>query len=278
MNLPNPGMNFDPLTPLPAESLDNLVENIEALSAGTGFAAGAIPAAALDANANPETRMKESLSNFVASGGVASFTATTLNGAFTSGVAYINGQRQLFNSLNYTAAANKDRYFYITLGNATIQAAADVANNAASPALPANSIWLDVTASGASAITSIRQVGTDSNGKVIYPNMLTGLQPDWTVMALLNSWINYDAAFNTARYMKDAMGFVHLQGMVKSGVMGATVFVLPAGFRPSKVCYFAAVSNTGLGVISVDSNGIIKFDGGGNGYMSFDLITFKAER
>lgn len=43
MPLPNPGMNFDPLTPLPAESLNNMVENIEALADGTGLNNGVIP-------------------------------------------------------------------------------------------------------------------------------------------------------------------------------------------------------------------------------------------
>ena len=50
MSLPNPGMSFDPLTPLPAESLNDLVENIEALAAGTGLNAGVIPYAALLSN------------------------------------------------------------------------------------------------------------------------------------------------------------------------------------------------------------------------------------
>jgi hypothetical protein len=37
MSLPNPGMDFDPLTTLPAAMLDQMVENIEALADGTGL-------------------------------------------------------------------------------------------------------------------------------------------------------------------------------------------------------------------------------------------------
>lgn len=42
MSLPNPGMNFTAFATLPASDLNDLVENIEALAAGTGFDAGAI--------------------------------------------------------------------------------------------------------------------------------------------------------------------------------------------------------------------------------------------
>ena len=42
MGLPNTGMSFTPFDPLPASDLNDLVENIEALAAGTGFNAGAV--------------------------------------------------------------------------------------------------------------------------------------------------------------------------------------------------------------------------------------------
>lgn len=37
MSLPNPGMSFTPFDPLPASDLNDIVENVEALSAGTGL-------------------------------------------------------------------------------------------------------------------------------------------------------------------------------------------------------------------------------------------------
>lgn len=42
MALPNPGMDAVPFTPLTAEFLDDMIQNIESLSSGTGFANGAI--------------------------------------------------------------------------------------------------------------------------------------------------------------------------------------------------------------------------------------------
>lgn len=48
MALPNPGMDAVPFTPLTAEFLDDMIENIESLSDGTGFENGAITANAID--------------------------------------------------------------------------------------------------------------------------------------------------------------------------------------------------------------------------------------
>lgn len=48
MALPNPGMDFTAFDTLPASQLDDLVENIESLAAGTGFSNDAIPASAIN--------------------------------------------------------------------------------------------------------------------------------------------------------------------------------------------------------------------------------------
>jgi hypothetical protein len=47
MSLPNPGMDSVPFTPLTAEFLDDMIENINSLAAGTGFDNNAVPASAL---------------------------------------------------------------------------------------------------------------------------------------------------------------------------------------------------------------------------------------
>ena len=48
MALPNPGMDAVPFTPLTAEFLDDIIENIESLSSGTGIDDGSITADKLD--------------------------------------------------------------------------------------------------------------------------------------------------------------------------------------------------------------------------------------
>lgn len=48
MSLPNPGMDAVPFTPITSEWGDDIIENIEALAAGTGLNAGAVPGSALN--------------------------------------------------------------------------------------------------------------------------------------------------------------------------------------------------------------------------------------
>lgn len=132
---------------------------------------------------NPHTRMNESLGNFVASGCV--WTATSgLNASMTAGVVYINGFRVVVASIASQAfTASKDTYVAVD-NTGAISIANSVANNATSPALPANSVWLAIPVTNGSAITSINigQIGavapvvssrvlmvSDTNGVLIYP-------------------------------------------------------------------------------------------------------------
>lgn len=112
-------------------------------------------------------------SSYVDNGGIMTFTGGTLNGGFTAGLVYINVSAvmvpQSFNLLTFTVTASKDTYFYVTLGNSTIQST-NVTNGAAAPALPTNSVWLGIAISGASAITSIVQKAASNIGALIYPS------------------------------------------------------------------------------------------------------------
>lgn len=51
MSLPNPGMSFTPLDPLPAADLNDMVENIEALADGTGLDDASVTARAIESSA-----------------------------------------------------------------------------------------------------------------------------------------------------------------------------------------------------------------------------------
>ena len=53
MALPNPGMDAVPFTPLTAEFLDDMIENIESLSSGTGIGDGSITASKIDSASFP---------------------------------------------------------------------------------------------------------------------------------------------------------------------------------------------------------------------------------
>ena len=59
-------------------------------------------------------------------------------------------------------------------------------------------------------------------------------QPAWIAVSFQNGWTNYGGLPQTqVSYMKDSMGFVHLQGVISGGTNAATAFTLPAGYRSS---------------------------------------------
>lgn len=137
-----------------------------------------VMAKANDANTNAETRLSESLGDFVASGLVWS-QSSGLNGTMTSGVAYVSGKRLVVSSIaSRTFTASKDTY--VSLDSSGTVSYSEVANGAASPALPANSIWVAVVVTSGSAITSIRLGGTGGSNAEIYPKNNTGAWKAWT--------------------------------------------------------------------------------------------------
>lgn len=96
--------------------------------------------------------------------------------------------------------------------------------------------------------------------------------------AFENSWVNYDTTFNSAAFRKDALGFVHLKGLVKSGV-AATIFTLPTGYRPSKQCLFCVYQGTDVtipGRIDILTSGNINLLAGGSVFTQLDGIIFYA--
>ena len=98
----------------------------------------------------------------------------------------------------------------------------------------------------------------------------------WVAPTLLNSWTQYSNY--TVGYMKDAIGFVHLRGMVEGGTPPSTVFVLPVGFRPGNAnSIFVNNRSGGTGRIDVGSNGDVDIVSGVISWNSLDGISFKAE-
>lgn len=96
--------------------------------------------------------------------------------------------------------------------------------------------------------------------------------------AFVNSWVNFDTtAYHGARFWKDPMGIVHVEGLVKSGTVPATIFVLPAGYRPSRAHAWATTTSTGYGRVDVAATGDVVAQSGGNGYFSIN-VSFKQEQ
>lgn len=95
--------------------------------------------------------------------------------------------------------------------------------------------------------------------------------------AFQNGWVNFGAPWQGLRFWKDPMGLVHIEGLVKSGTVGAVpVFTLPAGFRPAANLGFATLSNGAFGSIAVLPNGEVQAAIGSN--VSFSLnCSFRQE-
>lgn len=115
---------------------------------------------------------------------------------------------------------------------------------------------------------------------------ITGETSDyWRVPTFQNGWLNLGATFTTAAYRKEN-SVVRLRGVVRSGTLdagggaAATIFTLPAGFRPEQRHMFASASASGgvdaHGRIDVDTDGTVKAIAGSNVFLSLDLITFRA--
>lgn len=76
--------------------------------------------------------------------------------------------------------------------------------------------------------------------------------------AYQNSWTFYGAPYSKAAYVKDALGFVHLLGVIKSGTLGSPAFTLPPGYRPGVAPGpFPVVSNGAFGRVDIGTDGTV---------------------
>lgn len=98
-----------------------------------------------------------------------------------------------------------------------------------------------------------------------------------TDVAFSGTWTNYDTAtYQRARFWKDPMGIVHIEGLIKDGTINTTAFVLPAGYRPGAALMFPAYTSTGVGRLDVSATGNVLPVSGGTGYFTINC-QFKQE-
>lgn len=99
--------------------------------------------------------------------------------------------------------------------------------------------------------------------------------------AYQNSWAAYDSSlFYGARYYRDSDGFVHLEGLVKSGTIAdsssGAIFTLPVNFRPVIRQLFVVVSNAAIGRCDIYTDGSVVATTGNNTWFQLSGISFKA--
>ena len=101
-------------------------------------------------------------------------------------------------------------------------------------------------------------------------------------------WQNYGAGLETARYYKDALGHVHIEGLVKSaGLAPNAIFMLPAGYRPAARLTFAVDCASGstpsdtFGRLDVAVDGTVSWEDVDGceayEYISLSGVDFRAE-
>lgn len=100
---------------------------------------------------------------------------------------------------------------------------------------------------------------------------------EWRNARLINNWVNYGNGYNPAQYFKDNDGVIWLRGLVRSGVLQKTLFVLPDGCRPSyRQLHSVCVAESVLGRVDVTTDGqVVHVAGGVNNWISLDGIAFR---
>lgn len=88
----------------------------------------------------------------------------------------------------------------------------------------------------------------------------------WQDPSFENAWANIGAGFPPLQYRMTALGRLEIAGTVKAGVLGATAFTLPEGFRPTAVVRTFAVGTgtAAAGIapyIRVHNTGVVTFEG-----------------
>lgn len=102
-------------------------------------------------------------------------------------------------------------------------------------------------------------------------------QQAWVVPTFTNSWSELGSGFAAVGYMKDSLGFVHLNGLITGGTIGTSAFTLPAGYRPLATQDLGTISNNAVGVVQVASTGTVTVSTGNIAWTSLCGLIFKAE-
>lgn len=112
--------------------------------------------------------------------------------------------------------------------------------------------------------------GTLGTGTFNYADCVFINNPAWNTIggagqpAFQNSWA--DAGGGNAPAFRKSKGLLYLKGVVTGGVSGATIFTLPAAFRPAHAPFLSATSYTSA---TTFETGLLSVDGSGHVYCDF---------
>jgi hypothetical protein len=112
-------------------------------------------------------------------------------------------------------------------------------------------------------------------------------EPNWiyvdqTIGAPLftNSWVNFDTEFserNVAFCIHH--GFVYLKGDASGGSVNASIFTLPAGYRPIGNRWFCVAANSVSAMLRIGSDGTVTIPvGGSNVFVDLGPVRFHPDQ
>jgi hypothetical protein len=143
-----------------------------------------------------------------------------------------------------------------TVPNATHAGSADDASRAAPVGAAGGTLTGNYPAPGLAPAENWREV--NSPGEPVFQN----------------GWMNTGATDVTAAFFKDPYGVVHLKGLIFGGTNSAPIFILPAGYRPSKNVIQLVWRGSGSGKLNLLPDGTVQFQDGAAA-ASLDGVTFR---
>ena len=99
-----------------------------------------------------------------------------------------------------------------------------------------------------------------------------------------NSWANQGGGATPARFYKDQMGRVYVEGVIDTGVSGTTAFTLPVGYRPDYITSYIVSNNSGgpgpggaYVRVNIYTTGAVQPDFTGGTNIRLDGVNFRAD-
>ena len=164
-----------------------------------------------------------------------------------------------------------------------------ILGRALSPSLAISALALSLALGGGSALAVAGLIGTAQikNGAVTTPKLANGAVTSAKVAApkcgnvtvFTNGWKNIASGdgFHRARFCKDVLGIVHLDGVLTGGTAFTAAFTLPRAFRPAFNHAFAVaagISGPTLENVDVFTNGVVFMNGTATDAVSLDGVSF----
>lgn len=156
-------------------------------------------------------------------------------------------------------------------------------------------LWHPSNGNGANEVTArvdrdltgtlVFQVGSTASSALVLDGInwwSHAMEDAWITPTMGNSWVQFattgpNQGYQTLQYMIDKHSVVHMRGLIKNGTIGATIFTLPAGYRPANKQIFVGIGAGDAARIDIDNAGVVQVAAGSNSYVSFAQVMFRAE-